>query len=192
VARAILKGEKETGVAIIKVVKKMDAGPILGLRRAPIPPEATTPEMEEKLSEEGADLLLDVIGQVSRGEAKEKRQNERQATYARKFERRDGRMDWRKSVKRITDFVRALQPFPGAFTFLNRKRLGVHKITGERPERRPKERPGTIVAVEKDHIRVCCGDGYIDIHELQPESRKKMTAEEFIQGADIKVGDRIG
>jgi methionyl-tRNA formyltransferase len=183
-----MNGDSHTGVSIVKVVEKMDAGPILGVTRVPIPLEATTPEMEDKLSQIGADLLVDVIGLVQERKAIEVPQDEREATYARKFEKNDGRIDWRKPAFRIQNFVRALIPFPCAFTFMNRLRLSVHKVTGQRYPHRPEHRPGTILAAEKETLRVACADGDVTILELQPENKRRMSAAEFINGYQPKPG----
>ena len=191
VARAILNGERETGVSVIKLVSRMDAGPVFGAVRVPIPPEATTPELEDELSRRGAQLLLEVLDKMEKGQAVETPQNEREATYARKFERREGRVDWRKPARRIVDSVRALQPFPGAFTFHNRRRIILYKVRAERSPARPSERPGTIVALQPNAFRVSCSDGFVDVLEVQPESRRRMPAEEFLRAAPLRPGDRL-
>jgi methionyl-tRNA formyltransferase len=188
VARAILNGESHTGVCIVKVVEKMDAGPILGITRVPVPPEVTTPEMEDRLAEIGADLLLEVLDQVQERRAVEIPQDEREASYAKKFEKNDGRVDWRKQAARIQNFVRALIPYPCAFTFMGRQRIVLYKVKGTRYPQKPDHRPGTILAVEKDHLRVACADGDVSIFELQPESKRRMSAAEFINGHQPKPG----
>lgn len=188
VARAIMNGENHTGVSIIKLVEKMDAGPILGITRVPVPPEATTPELEEKLAGIGADLLLDVIGLVQDRKALEVPQDEREATYARKFEKQDGRIDWRKPAFRIHNFVRALIPFPSAFTFMGRLRINIYRVRGERYAQKPNHRPGTFLEVGKDALRVACADGHVEVLELQPENKRRMTAAEFINGYQPKAG----
>lgn len=192
VARAILNGEKETGVSVIKVTQKMDAGPVLGVRKWAVPPEITTPEAEDDLAKIGADLLLDVLDQVEKRTAVEKPQNEREATYARKFERNDGRIDWRKPAARIANFVRALQPFPGAFTFFRRGRLLFHRVKAEPSPQRPAERPGTVSSVEAGSFRVACGEGYLRVLEVQGEGRKRMSAEEFLKGNPFQPGEKLG
>jgi len=191
VARTILRGETVSGVCVVKVVEKMDAGPILGVTRVPVPPEATTPEFEDQLALVGADLLLEVLGNIQNQAVIELLQNERDATYAPKFEKNDGRIDWRKPAPRVKDFVRALQPFPGAFTFQNRGRLAVWKVEAVRGPR-SNQRPGTITAVEKDRIRVACGEGEVALLEIQPENKRRMTAAEFVNGFQPKVGDVLG
>ena len=121
VARALLNGDAFTGVCIVKVVEKMDAGPVLGITRVPVPPEATTPEMEEQLSQVGDRRQIEIP------------QDEREASYAKKFEKNDGRIDWRKPASKIQNFVRALIPYPCAFTFLGGKqRVVIHKVKGIR------------------------------------------------------------
>lgn len=190
VARAILDGETATGVSIIKLVEKMDAGPILGVTRCEIPPEATTPEVEARLSQVGADLLLEVLDDIQRDAVVELPQDEREATYARKFEKGDGRIDWRKQGFKIHNFVRALQPFPCAFTFINRMRVLIYKVQPIRG--RTPQRPGAVTAADKDALRVACGDGEVALLELQPEARKRMTVAEFLNGHKVNVGDVLG
>lgn len=189
VARAILNGDTYTGVCVVKVTEKMDAGPILGITRVEIPFDATTPDMEDKLSQIGADLLIEVIGLVQERTHIELPQDDREATFAKKFEKNDGKIDWRKPAVKIHNFVRALQPFPGAFTVLNRQRVTLHKVKPQRLPQRPNERAGTIRSADKDGIRVACSDGEVLILELQPENKRRMTAEEFLNGYKPKPGD---
>lgn len=192
VARAILNGDAHTGVSIIKVVEKMDAGPLLGIARVPIPPEATTPELEQQLAGLGGDLLLDVLDMVQKGQALEIPQDEREATYARKFEKNDGRIDWRKPARRVQDFVRALVPFPGAFTLLGRTRITLHRVSGRAYPQRPGHRPGTILQADREALRVACGDGDVTLLELQPENKRRMSAADFVNGYQPKVGSVLG
>ncbi len=190
VARALLNGESLTGVCILKVVEKMDAGPILGVARVPVPPEATTPEMEAQLSQIGAELLVEVLDAIEAGTVVELPQDERDATYARKFEKGDGRIDWRKPGFKIQNFIRALQPFPCAFTFLNGTRVTVYKVQSVRG--RAPQRPGVVTAADKDTLKIACTDGEVAILELQPESKKRMTVAEFLNGHKVTVGDVLG
>ncbi len=191
VQRAILNGDGHTGVCVVKVTEKMDSGPILGVARVPVPPEATTPEMEDALAQAGADLLVDVLQAVQERRAIEVPQDEREASYARKFEKNDGRIDWRKPAFRIHNFVRALHPFPCAFAFVGRQRVNIYRVAGQRYPQKPDHRPGTILAVEKDSFRVACGDGDVTVLELQPENKRRMTAAEFINGYQPKVGTML-
>jgi len=191
VARTILHGDTHTGVCILKVTEKMDAGPLLGIIRTDIPMDATTPQMEDKLSAMGAELLLEVLQSVHERRHFEIPQNEREATYARKFDKKDGMVDWRKPAHRIHNFIRALQPFPCAFSFYNNNRVIIHK-TKPRKGRRPQKRGGTITSIEKNVIKVACSDGEVEIYELQPQSKRRMTAAEFINGYKPTVGSHFG
>jgi methionyl-tRNA formyltransferase len=189
VSRAIMNGDPYAGVCIVKVVEKMDAGPILGIARVPVPPEITTPEMEDQLSVVGAELLVDVINLVQERREVEIPQDEREASYAKKFEKSDGRIDWRKPAAKIQNFVRALVPYPCAFSFLGGKqRVIFHKVKAQRYPEKPNHRPGSILAVEKDFIRVACADGDVSVFELQPENKRRMSAAEWINGYQPKTG----
>jgi len=188
VARAIMNGESHAGAAIIKLVEKMDAGPILGIARVPIPPEVTTPEMEQQLAEIGGDLLLDVLDMIQKGQAAEVPQDERDATYAKKFEKNDGRIDWRKPAFRIQNFVRALVPFPGAFAFLGRTRVTLHKVAGRRYPQKPDHRPGAILQADREGLRVACSDGDVTVLEIQPENKRRMPAADFVNGYQPRTG----
>ncbi len=191
VARAILNGERTTGVCILKVTEKMDAGDILGVARYEVPPDATTPEVEEALSAMGADLLVEVLANIGNQAVIELRQNERDASYAKKFEKGDGRIDWMKPSGKVHNFIRALQPFPGAFTFFRGERLAVWKARAQRTPRSPL-RPGSISGLGKDYLRVACGEGEIDILELQPENKPRMSAADFINGRQPKPTEQFG
>ena len=188
VARAIMNGESHAGVCITKMVEKMDAGPILGSTRVPVPSEATTPEMELKLAEVGGDLLVEVMTRVEKRAVIEVPQNERDASYAKKFEKNDGRVDWRKPSFRIQNLVRALIPYPCAFSFLNRQRVTIYKVKGTRYPQKPNHRPGTVLSVDRDSFKVACGDGDVTILELQPENKRRMSATDFLNGAQLKPG----
>jgi methionyl-tRNA formyltransferase len=189
VARALMNGDPFGGVCVVKVVEKMDAGPVLGVARVPVPPEVTTPEMEDQLSIVGADLLVEVLDRVQDRTAIEVPQEERDSSYAKKFEKNDGRIDWRKPASKIQNFVRALIPYPCAFTFMGGKqRVVIWKVKGTRYPQKPDHRPGTIVGVDKDSFRIACADGDVTVLELQPENKRRMSAAEYINGYQPKIG----
>jgi methionyl-tRNA formyltransferase len=189
VARTLMNGDAFTGVCIVKVVEKMDAGPILGVTRIPVPPEITTPDLEDQLSVLGAELLVEVLDRVQDRTSIEVPQDERESSYAKKFEKSDGRIDWRKPAAKIQNFVRALIPYPCAFTFLGGKqRVVVWKVRGTRYPQKPDHRPGTIVAIEKDSFKIACADGDVTVLEIQPENKRRMSAAEYINGYQPKIG----
>ncbi len=189
VARAILNGDTYTGVCVVQVTEKMDAGPILGVTRVEVPFDASTPDLEAKLADIGGDLLLEVLQSIQDRRHIELPQDDREATFARKFEKNDGKIDWRKPALKIHNFVRALQPFPCAFTSLNKTRITLYRVKPQRLPQRPSQRAGAVLSADKDGIKVACSDGEITILELQPENKRRMTAEEFVNGYKPKPGD---
>lgn len=189
IARAILAGDRVTGVTVHRLVQKMDAGPVHTTRSVDILPDETTPQLEMRLAPLGADALLEAVDAVEAGTAKERSQDESQKTNAAKFRKEEGHVNWKKHGRYIANQVRAMQPFPGAYMFHERLRLILWSVKAATTGRRPDARPGSITAVEPDHFRIACSDGEVAVHEIQPESKRRMTAAEFLQGHPLKVGD---
>lgn len=189
VARAILHGDKRTGVTVHKIAVKMDAGEIYAQREVDILPTDTTPALEDRLAPVGAELVLQVIGQLLDGTLKSRKQDERKASIARKFNKEEGRIRWKRPAPQVDCMIRAMQPFPGAHTFLGDMRL---LLLAARPERGGEGgEPGTIVSADAAGIRVRCSEGHLVITELQPESRRAMTAQEFLTGHTLNPGDTL-
>lgn len=190
IARAIQNGDKKTGVTVHHVVVKTDAGEIFGQREEVIRPDDTTPDLEERLAPVGAELTLEVIRQIAADEVRPRRQNERQASYARKFRKEEGHIRWKRQGRQIANTIRAMQPYPGAYTRHENTRLVLFKARAL-PGGGGGAAAGTVTAVESDAFRVRCGDGEVAVISLQPESRRKMTAQEFLSGHGLKVGDKL-
>ncbi|MFO1519451.1 MAG: methionyl-tRNA formyltransferase [bacterium] len=188
VASAILHGEKETGVTIMRVVDKLDAGPLLLQEKTPIGPEDTTGEVEAKLAPLGLSLLLKTLEELDAGRLKAREQNETEATYAPLIQKEEGRIDWNKSAPKIKDQIRAFLPWPVAFTHVDKTRVKVYasKIS----EKAAKGKPGEILEISPDGLLVACGEGCLLLTEVQPESKKRMSASDFARGqsSQIKLG----
>jgi methionyl-tRNA formyltransferase len=191
VHRAVLAGDAETGVTIMRVVTELDAGPMLATRTIPIPHDATSGEIEASVAVAGADLLLTTIDDLSAGGAIETPQDDRLATHAAKITKEEGIIDWSDSARSLHNKVRGLQPWPLASTTLGgvryviRRSATTDQITGAKP--------GEIVAAHADDLVVAAGGGSaIRILELQPEGRRPMTAREFLAGHRLTPGDRFG
>jgi len=188
--RAIANGEKETGVTIMRMNEKMDEGDIALKDTLSIGEQDDAIALTEKLSAKGADLLLDVIKLIKENKAEFKAQDNSKATYAPKLKKQDGLIDWTESADKIYNKIRALVPWPGCFTHLDKKMLKIWKVipvhlSGEpsgSPDRWAKSEPGAVLEVNKNGIRVKTGKGVLKIEELQLEGSRKMTAEEFIIG----------
>lgn len=191
IQRSLEAGDKEGGVSLQRVVKKLDAGDIIGSRRVPLDEEITATELYEKLALLGADLLRVELMDYVRGNLVPVPQDEALVTYAPKIEKSEGEIRWLLPAVEIHNKVRALTLGPGSFTTWAGKKIKIHKThvsekAGAHPE------AGRILEVNEDFIFVQCGSGVLEILELQPESRNRMKVREFLQGHALQVGDRFG
>lgn len=189
--RALLSGSGWTGVTVIRMIERMDAGPILGAVRVDIQPGVTAGGLERELARIGAELLGSVLDRVERGTILEIPQDERQATYAPKITRDDGRIQWNRPAGEISNFIRAMDPYPSAFTFLGEERTKVVQARPVRLKEPPKFPPGTIVAADRKAIWVSCLDGVVGIEQLQPAGKTAMSAGDFLNGHPVRAGDML-
>lgn len=174
VHRAILDGARETGVTIMRVVKKLDAGPMLDRVVVPIDENETSEALEQRLATVGARLLVDVLGRLAAGEVAETPQRDEDATYAAKLTRADGPIDWRRSARAIHDQIRGLQPWPRASATIGGTRLIVHRsrVTGTAAA----GAPGRILEISRAGADVATGDGVLRLLELQAENGRRQPA----------------
>jgi methionyl-tRNA formyltransferase len=190
VHRAVIAGDTETGVTIMRVVKELDAGPMLATRRRAIHPDETSVEVERDLAEHGGELLLNVVHHVAEGRATETAQDDARATYASKLTKAEGAVDWSLPAVRLHNLVRGLQPWPLVSALLGGQRVLVHRsILG--PAVTP-DRPGTIVRAEGDRLEIAAGDGRVlGLVAVQPEGRRVMTTRAFLAGHHLVPGMRV-
>lgn len=182
---AILNGETETGVTIMHMAKKLDAGDIVTVRRTPIDPNEDAEKLFARLAELGAQLLSETIPLIESGAATRTPQDEAQSTYAPMLSRALSPIDWKKPSRVILDQIRGLIPWPVASTVLDGKTL---KIYQAQPCKATNEVPGMMRAV-KGGIEAACGDGQsILITFLQPEGGKRMSASAYLNGRRIASG----
>ncbi len=183
IQRAVMAGEDATGATIMRVVRELDAGPMLAAVTLRIGQDATSLDIEHALAASGAALLVDVVDRLDAGEAiPEIPQDDRLATHAPKIERGDGAIDWSEPAVRIHNRVRGLHPWPHAFTFLNGERVLVHRTSPHREHASASSTPGTVVAAGQEGIDVATGDGVLRILEIQPEGRRVMAARDWLAG----------
>jgi methionyl-tRNA formyltransferase len=187
---AILAGDRETGVTIMRIIEQLDAGPILLKRAIPIAPDETQATLKQKLAELGATALLDAIDKIARGEIVESPQDETLATYTRPIEKSDAIIDWSADAERIERMVRAYDPWPIGRTSLRGEPLLVHRATIADREAIAAE-PGTIVDLNPAPV-VQCGRGRLSLLEVQASGRKRMAAADFVRGRRIAIGERLG
>jgi methionyl-tRNA formyltransferase len=187
VHRAVIAGDTDTGVTIMRVVKELDAGPIFASLRRPIGPEETSPEVERALAELGAALLVDVVDRMADGRATEMPQDERRVTLAPKITRDEGMLDWNLPAVRIHNLVRGLQPWPLVSSRISGGRTLLHRTAVL--EERTTASAGTVVRAEGDRLDVATGGGgVLRLVAVQPEGRRVMSAREFLAGHRIAPG----
>ena len=188
VQKALLDGEAKTGITIFELNEKMDEGDILVQKEVNVFPDENAADLEARLAQKGADLLIKAIAQIDK--LKHRKQDHSQATYAPKIRKEDGKIDWTKNSLCIERRVRAFTPWPSAYAFLKDIRIKIHRGRKIEKEAPPGSSAGEISGIKKEGIEVCCGEGSIYLIEsLQPENRKRMDAYAFSLGAEIKPGD---
>ncbi|MCX8065628.1 MAG: methionyl-tRNA formyltransferase [Candidatus Hydrogenedentes bacterium] len=192
---AVIEGDEETGVTVMKITEKMDAGDILLQKRIPIDPDETAEELSKRLSIEGADLLLESIKLIENGRATFTPQDETKATYCTMIEKKRGKIDWSWDAKRIHNLVRGCIPWPVAYTKLKGEIIRIHKtkilVTENSNEALNIVEPGTIVEVCKEYGVVKTGSGLIGVCVLQSPGRKPLPFSEYIKGKPIRVGEKF-
>lgn len=197
--RAVINGDRQTGVSIMRIVRELDAGPVFAARTHTIGPDDTSVDVERDLAMLGADLLLDVIESMSRGQAVETPQDDKRATYAPKLTKEDGRLDWNEPAERIHDRVRGVHPWPHAYSFLKGARFVIRRTTlklevDDRGVLRGTAgaHPGSILLAHRGDLIVSAGGGSaLRILEIQPENKRAMSVAAFLAGHALRTNDRF-
>ena len=200
VAWAIYHGEARTGVSIIKMSVYLDAGDILAQEALDIGPEETAGELEVRLAPLGARLALQVIDQIAAGTAHGVKQDKSQATKAPKLTKEHGQIDWSRPAAAVCNQIRAMQPWPTAYTFRHRPgqepaRLLIYKAAVSEGKGGGETTPGTVILQpgEASRLIVAAGQGTeVEILELQPAGKRRMSATEYLRGRPLQPGDRFG
>lgn len=187
---AIIKGEKESGVTIMQMDIGMDTGAMLDKVVVPIAENTTMGELHDALREQGATLLLQVIDKIAAGTAVAEPQDNEQATYATLLDRSMEHIDWSKTAQEVHNLIRGFNPAPSTFTKLpNGKSL---KIWGSKmTDKSSAAAAGTVIKTGKHSFFVACGEGVLEITEVQPESKKRMPAQVFLNGRGVQEGDLL-
>ena len=198
VHRAVVAGETETGVTIMRVVKALDAGPMLARASRSIGPDDTSDDVERDLAARGAALLVETVDAIADGRAHEEPQDDAAATYAARLTKDDGIVDWASSAARIHNQIRGLRPWPHAFTFhggrrliLLRSSIAEREALAERPRSPEGSRSGTILEATGDRLIVATGDGALRLTEIQSEGKRPTAARDFLAGHRVAAGDRL-
>jgi methionyl-tRNA formyltransferase len=203
IQRAILDGDRTTGITIMRVVKALDAGAMLSVRETPIDADETAGDLEARLAVIGAGLLVETLDPLERGAIVETPQNEADVTYASRIVKPDGLIAWDAPARVIHNQVRGLSPWPHAFSYIDTTRFVIHETrpftsldsawqsSGHRdasaaPPQAPT--PGVVLPSPRGRLLVAAGDGVVDILQLQEEGRRVLSARELLAGRPLGPG----
>ena len=182
IQRAIMAGDRETGVTVMKMGEGLDTGPIAMAERVAIGPDATAGELHDLLAQRGAKLMVIAISALERGTLQFTPQPEAGVTYATKIEKSEARIDWSEPWQKVHDHCRGLSPFPGAwFELVNVGRIKVLRTT----KGAGGGKPGQVL---DEDLTIACGDGAVRLVELQRAGRQPMAADAFLRGTPIAPG----
>ena len=187
---AIINGDKEAGVTIMEMVKKMDAGDMIAKASTPITDEDNVGTMFEKLAVIGCDLLLKTLPDYIAGNIKPEPQDESKATFSPNITPEEERIDWNKSAREVFNHIRGLYPWPVAHTLLDGKRFKIYEASLAEGQ----GQPGQIIEKGKKTLVVATGDGAISLKTVQPAGKPRMSVVDFLNGVGrkLEVGELIG
>lgn len=185
---AIANGETVTGVTTMRIEAGLDTGDILLVRETGIGPEETASELSLRLAAMGAELLTETLRGLEAGTITPRKQDDAAATYAPILKKEDGRVDWTRSARAISNQARGFDPWPGAFTKFRGELLQLRRV---RAVEESAGGPGRIEVAGRA-LKVACGEGGLEVLELQPEGKRRMTAPEFLNGRRPESGEMLG
>jgi len=189
--RAVIAGDAETGVTIMRVVKALDAGAMLSTVRVPIGPDDTTTDVEAILAVRGAELVVTTLDAIEAGTSVETPQDDAQSTYAPKLTKTEGRVDWSQTAAQVHNLVRGLWPWPHAYSYLHEERLILHR--SRLSPRASDVSLGTIVAASAaDGLHVACGNGtVIELLDVQLEGKRVMSVRDAMASRTLVPGAKF-
>jgi methionyl-tRNA formyltransferase len=192
---AIVRGHETTGVTVMRMVEKMDAGPILLQVEEPIGAEETASDLWMRLSEISAEALIETLALIESEQVTEQPQDESRVTFAPRIMRKDAHVDWNADAQTITNFIRGMDAVPGAWTEHRGSELKVFRAA-PRMDHEHDTKPGTILdgsVGDAEHgIVVACKGGAVAIREVKPAGKRRMTASEWLRGRGADAGECLG
>ena len=188
IQRAIMAGDQESGVAIMRMEEGLDTGPVTLEARCAITPDMTAGQLHDTLAVLGADLLVKALAQLEAGHLTETMQSHEGVVYAKKISNDDSRIDWQQPAQNVHDLIRGLSPFPGAFALFD---FGKGEERVKILQSRMVNATGPIGHVLDSTLTIACGSGAVQLLRLQRAGNKAMTAEEFLRGHPIQAGARF-
>ena len=190
IQRAILAGDAETGITIMQMDEGLDTGLMLLKKHCLIDAHDTAQTLHDKLAALGAEAIVEVLDKLQTGTINGVAQDSSQSTYAAKIIKAEAEIDWTKNAKQLEQAVRAYSPTPVAFSMLNNTIIKIHKATVS-AALIENSQPGNVLELNKQHIRVACGEGSLLLEVLQKPNGKPLPTAQFVQSFAIKVGDRF-
>lgn len=189
IQRSILAGDQETGVSLMRLDEGMDTGDVLCQATQRIDEAMDTAALTMALANLGADVLEEVVEDLPKYLEQAQPQDHKQATYADKINKKEGQINWHHPALKVRNLVRALHSNPGTYTYFRGKRLKLHKI-GEIGDF-VSGNPGEVISLSQGKLWLRCGDKSLEIRELQPENKGRMSAQDFINGYQLKLGEKF-
>ena len=194
---AIIRGYDVTGVTTMRMTEELDAGPILRQVTEPILPGETATDLTVRLSELGAETMIETLALMEIGDLEERPQDDTEATYAPMIDRDEAHVDWSESAERVANQIRGLDAVPGAWTVLNDDaELKVYRPeVADAEHAEPGADPGTVLDVApsnpEEGLLVACGEGAVWIREVKPAGKRRMNAADWLRGRGAEPGDRL-
>lgn len=188
---ALIRGEKETGVTTFLLREKVDTGSILLQRTVAVEENETAGELHDKLAVVGAEVVVETVERIDSGSAKPMKQDDSLATDAPKIFKEICRIDWTLPSRTVHNFIRGLSPAPAAYTTLRNEQLKILRTVVVSETGAP-GKPGVVLESKGETLTVACGNGSIRLLEIQPASRKRMTAGEYLRGYILPAGAKLG
>ena len=185
---AVLDGEKETGITTILMDEGIDTGDILLKKTIKIDADETSGSLFDKLMALGAETILETLDELEKGSLTPTKQEESPTAYAKMLTKAMGLIDFTKSAKELDCFVRGMDPWPSAYTLLAGKTLKLWKVRAVEKS----GKAGSVIDIDKESFTVACGEGAIEVLEVQLEGKKRMSAGDFLKGSTLNIGQELG
>jgi len=196
---AMYHGEKESGVTVIHMTPRLDAGPCLVRAATDILPDEDAVDLEQRLSILGVESVCEAIDLLDRADSSQNLgdiQDQSQASKAPRLKKNDGQIDWSRTAQQIVDQIRAFQPWPGSFVNWQRSGREALRVIIDQASSLPADSPaadlGTVAFVDGDNLQIATGEGVLAIERIKPAGKRAMPIGDFLRGHQIKVGDRFG
>lgn len=188
--RAIIDGKKVTGNTTMYMGPGWDDGDMIYQQEIKIKHDDTVGDLHDRMADKGAELLIKTLKDIKAGTAPRTAQDDDKATFAYKIDKSLGEINWNQSAETIYNLVRGVNPWPGAYTYLNGERIKIWQV--EISEQESDEEAGVIIKADNNEILVQSGEGVIAVKKLQPAGAKKLSASDYLNGYDLEPGQKFG